>query len=412
MGILEHLHPVDDERPLHSSPSIRETPIEMEPTTSGMEFDMPPPALPSPELPPPATPVVEASPNPSERKEITNWMQKIHRQIGHRDNRTLERLLKQRGTHPWALKMAHEHRFSAREEFKPPALRHITSSCENVPGAILEIDGMHWRHPVTGCHARCQFMVDVGSRAPMVTVIEETRKRSTRINQTKECKELLLKDWFVHRGRPRLIRMDPDACHVNNEMLDTLHHDLGINTEVIPGEVPWTLSMTGVIMRLVKRTAHIYALNQERAASCQECLPQAVMAHSRLLKHGGYTLSQLLFGHEPAPIEGEALDDEQQGRSITVSLAERLARQQSAMKAWLQAEAESRIERAQNRRTRAVQHWPSGTLVCYWRADVPSMGSLPTIRQRSTARLNKHRGAWLDSATVLAQEMGPKPRAT
>ena len=60
-------------------------------------------------------------------------------------------------------------------------------------------------------------------------------------------------------------------------------------------------------MRLVKRTAHIYALDQGRDASCQECLLRAVMFHSRLLKHGGYTPLQLPFGHEPAPIEGEVL---------------------------------------------------------------------------------------------------------
>ena len=83
--------------------------------------------------------------------------------------------------------------------------------------------------------------------------------------------------------------MDPDGCYMSNEMLDTLHHDLGINTVVIPGEAPWKLSITGVIMRLVKRTAHIYGLDQGRDASCQECLLQAVMAHSRLLKHGGST---------------------------------------------------------------------------------------------------------------------------
>ena len=200
--------------------------------------------------------------------------------------------------------------------------------------------------------------------------------------------------------------MDPDGCYMSNEMLDTLYHDLGINTEAIPGEAPWKLSITGVILGLVKRTAHIYALDQGRDASCQERLLQAVMSHARLLKHGGYTPLQLLFGHESAPIEGEAFDDEQQNRSITVSMAERLARHRSAMKAWLQAKAESRVERAQNRRTRVVQHWPSGTRVCYRRADVPSMGSLPTIRQESTAILNKHKGAWLGPATVLAHEMG------
>ena len=34
------------------------------------------------------------------------------------------------------------------------------------------------------------------------------------------------------------------------------------------------------------------------------------------------------------------------------------------------------------------------------------MCSLPTVRQGSTAILNKHKGAWLGPATVLAQEMG------
>ena len=93
----------------------------------------------------------------------------------------------------------------------------LFDTSRNIPGAILEIDGMHWQHPVTGCHARCQFMVDIGSRAPMVTVFEETRERSTRNNQTKECKESLLKDWFVHRKRPRLIRTYPDGCYMSNE---------------------------------------------------------------------------------------------------------------------------------------------------------------------------------------------------
>ena len=188
--------------------------------------------------------------------------------------------------------MAHDHRCSACEESKPPALRHITSSYENVPGAILESDGMHWQHPVTGRHARCQFIVDVGSCAPMVTVFEETRERSSRNNQTAECKESLLKDWFVHRGRPRLIRMDPDGCHVSNEMFDTLaSRPWTQKMRSYPGEAPWKLFITGVILRLVKRTALIYALDQGRDASCQECLLQAVMAHSCLLKHGGYTPS-------------------------------------------------------------------------------------------------------------------------
>ena len=103
-GIPEHFHPDEDERPFNPSASSHETPMEVD-----REVDVPPPSLPPAALPPPA-PLVDASPNSSERKEITNWLQKIHQQIGHRDNRTLVRLLKQRGTHPLVLKMATEHR--------------------------------------------------------------------------------------------------------------------------------------------------------------------------------------------------------------------------------------------------------------------------------------------------------------
>ena len=53
------------------------------------------------------------------------------------------------------------------------------------------------------------------------------RDVSVQEKECPECKESLLKDWFVHRGRPRLIRMDPDGCYMSNEMLNTLHHDLG-----------------------------------------------------------------------------------------------------------------------------------------------------------------------------------------
>ena len=156
LGILEQLHSDDDVQPFDPSASSWENRAGLDATSSEMDIDR------NVDMPSSEPPVIDASPTVSERKEITNWLHQIHQQIGHRDIRTLARLLKQRGTLPWVLMMAHDHRCSACEESKPLALRHITSSYENVPGAILEIDGMHWQHPVTGRHARCQFMVDVG----------------------------------------------------------------------------------------------------------------------------------------------------------------------------------------------------------------------------------------------------------
>ena len=83
-----------------------------------------------------------------------------------------------------------------------------------------------------------------------------------------------------------------------------------------------------------------------------------------------------VFSLGTMPIECEPLDQEQEGRSVTVAMAERLSLRQSGTRAWLQAEAELRMEWAQNRRTRAKRHWPSGARGCFWRAGIPRMGSL------------------------------------
>ena len=97
------------------------------------------------------------------------------------------------------------------------------------------------------------------------------------------------------------------------------------------------------------------------------------MAHNRLLKLHGFTPLQLLFGHEPEAIEGVACDPEHD-QDVTTWMAERINRKQAAYRVWLEAEAESRVERTQNHRTRETLRWPSGSRVKYWRADAHTSG--------------------------------------
>ena len=88
LGILEQLHAYDDGLPFNPYASSWENPVGLDVAPSEMDIDR------NVDMPPAEPPVVEASPTASERKEITNWLKKIHQQIGHRDNRTLVRLLK------------------------------------------------------------------------------------------------------------------------------------------------------------------------------------------------------------------------------------------------------------------------------------------------------------------------------
>ena len=130
---------------------------------------------------------------------------------------------------------------------------------------------------------------------------------------------------------------------------------------------------------------------------------QAVMAHSRLLKRGGYAASQLLFGHEPAPKEGEALDDER--RSITVSMAERLAKQQSAMEAWCKPKPSPA---SNEHKTVAHELFITGPLELLYGTGEPTfrVWVLCPRFDKDLPHFGTNKGAWLGPATVLAQEMG------
>ena len=79
-------------------------------------------------------------------------------------------------------------------------------------------------------------MTDVASRAPVITVFDDTVIRSTKNSTTAEAKKSLLQDWMHHRGRPRLLRMDPDGAYMSGEMLRMLQEEIAIDTEAIPAE--------------------------------------------------------------------------------------------------------------------------------------------------------------------------------
>ena len=102
--ILEQLHSDDDERPFDPSASSWENPVGLDAAPSEMDIDR------NVDMPSSEPSVVEASPTVSERKEITIWLQKIHQQIGLRDNSTLVKLLKQRGPHNGSRWLLHEQR--------------------------------------------------------------------------------------------------------------------------------------------------------------------------------------------------------------------------------------------------------------------------------------------------------------
>ena len=134
----------------------------------------------------------------------------------------------------------------------------------------------------------------------------------------------------------------------------------------------------------------------------------ACLALTPLLKRGGFTPFQLPFGHEPGPVEGEPLDITNDGLAIADFMAERLQTQTAADTAWVEGEAESRVNRTQNLRIRSRTLWANGMRVKRWRADMPRSGvsklSPGTCFQSSAAI--KTPGGWQGPASVSCQERG------
>ena len=106
--------------------------------------------------------------------------------------------------------------------------------------------------------------------------------------------------WMENRGRPKVVRLDPDKANMTNRMLDLLQC-LQQDVQVTPPEAPWHLSVLGVVSELLTRTDTLCALDDGRRSSCSECL---TIAHSRFLNRDGYAPFQLLCDLETEPVEG------------------------------------------------------------------------------------------------------------
>ena len=217
-----------------------------------------------------------------------------------------------------------------------PSLRGVQSSSDAKCGGISRC--WSWqsvrgrRHTVATCsHGRNVSWPKHGvdSRCVTVRVMGETLQRLTSNSSTGECRDALIDGWMRDRPRPKLVRREPDGAYVSNAMLEPIT-GLNLDVQVSPLEPPWHLSVLGTVQQLVKRSASLHARHEGRTSTCAERLH---------------------------------IDPERDGWDLTSYVAERHVRQQSAHEAWHEAEAEHRVSRAQNMRSRNHQHWPSGTRV-------------------------------------------------
>ena len=151
-----------------------------------------------------------------------------------------------------------------------PSLRGVQSSSDAKCGGILRCQSWRCvggrRHTVATCsHGRNVSWTKHGvdSRCVTVRVMEETLRRLTSNNSTRECRDALIDGWMRDRPRPKLVRLDPDGAYVSNAMLELIT-GLNLDVQVTPPEAPWHLSVLGTVHQLVKRSASLHARDKKK----------------------------------------------------------------------------------------------------------------------------------------------------
>ena len=106
----------------------------------------------------------------AERQKCEAIVARIHRGMGHCNNRALASALSQRKAHRLLIHAAKHHHCEACEMAKRMQLRPISSGVVNEPGAVVGTDNFYWMHPTGKRAARCQIFVDDGSGVTTVRV--------------------------------------------------------------------------------------------------------------------------------------------------------------------------------------------------------------------------------------------------
>ena len=336
-----------------------------------------------------------------EEERLKRQLYLLHAATGHCSTKHLLEALKRRNAKPEILKLAAEFKRSICEERKRVQPRHV-ASLEPLPPKFhtISADVGHWRHPDTGEHSQFMVVLDEGSRFRIAKVLSKGAKQQP---SGATCVEYLREGWAQIFGNPRTLRLDPagnfrseavsDYCHRNNVFLD-----------LVPGEAHWKIGACEQAVQGLK-TVMDKLCAADGMISAEEALATAVRTFNQRDLIRGFSPAQHVLGQVPdetgrIDVSTPALPPELLIENPNTEFQQAVSRRLEAEKAHAEWNAQQRLNRAANSRSRPVMDYQPGELVFYW-------------RQQDSAK-NKQgpsskRGYFMGPARVLATESKRNP---
>ena len=332
----------------------------------------------------------------TEEARIMKQLHLLHSATGHGSVKTMLDTLKRRGVSEKVLKVAQRFQCSTCQERKRPPPRNL-ASLEVLPPRwhTISADIGHWVHPRTGEHVQFMIIVDEGSRFKVAKILSRGSKQQP---SAATCLAYLREGWSQIFGRPDVLRLDP-AGAFRSRQVEEYCDRISIYLDLIPADAHWQL---GVCEQAVKGLKHVLdrLCAEDEELTPEEALALTIEVFNSREQIRGFTPIQHAFGRNP-DVTGrlikrpEALTDEMIVENGGAEFARAAQARAEAEKALCDWQAQQRISRALNSRSRPKATYSPGDLVYFWRTQESGQG------RKSPG--SKH-GRFLGPARILATE--------
>ena len=300
------------------------------------------------------------------RDRVLNAVRKMHINLGHASTDDMVRILKHHGARPEVLELVRSYQCDLCESRRPPkAVRESAVPRDLAPLRYIGFD-VKWLPT---------WKRDMSIKAVNIVCRATGFQQMYPFRETENSDLLvrLYRHWTRSFGRPRYIKFDASRCNLGQTFLDALERD-GTTPLDVPGEAHEQMGDVEVQGRhfATMLTKVIDQMMPEDYPSWLECVDVTIEAKNALMRRGGYSPNQLVFGRDPE-VPGDDLLTEDPNPIANGAIVEdaiaafSFRARQKAREAVLQSLDHRAARIALNTRPRPKREFRPGDEVAVWR---------------------------------------------
>ena len=326
----------------------------------------------------------------------------LHAATGHSSVRHMIEALKRRGAPSLVIDLARKFTCSICQERKHVPPRQV-ASLEPLPQPFhtLTADIGHWTHSRTGEQQNFMLLIDEGTRFRAAKILTKGYKKTP---NAALCVQYLSEGWIQMFGKPKTLRLDP-AGSFRSQQIEGFCDRHSIFLDVIPGEAHWQIGTAEQAIQGVKQLLDkLQAIEPDETP--ENLLSLAISTFNQRDLVRGFSPSQHVLGRN-TDATGRYLGQGQEAEEDVIlnDQPEAIVRasrlRAEAEKALIDWQAQQRVSRALNSRTRPYYAYQPGDLVYFWRTQEAGRHRRhPGMRQ----------GRFLGPARVLSMEVRADPQ--